>query len=123
MQRWIEKLLPQNSKIQLINGGGGQNLDLGLEKERRRELRREEETGGERRGACGGDERGVEALAADISDRESEPRQAIVAASFVWGKCEGFRKRYTAVECTGIQYTATQCSFNTRYNVLLYNKK
>ncbi|KAG6382794.1 hypothetical protein SASPL_157495 [Salvia splendens] len=60
------------------------NLDLGLEKEKRRELRRDEERGGERRVrrvACGGDERGVEALAADISDRESEPRQAIVAAS------------------------------------------
>lgn len=51
-------------------------------------MRREEEIGGERRvrrEACGGDERGVEALAADISDRESEPRQAIVAASSCGG--------------------------------------
>lgn len=54
-----------------------------MEKERRRELRREEETEGgrRRRGAeIGVDGRKVEALAADLSDLESEPRQAIVAA-------------------------------------------
>lgn len=57
--------------------------DLGLEKEKRRELTREEETEGERR--PGGAERGVderkaEALAVDMSDLENEPRQAIAAA-------------------------------------------
>ncbi|KAL2254594.1 UNVERIFIED_CONTAM: hypothetical protein Sindi_0254100 [Sesamum indicum] len=56
--------------------------DLGLEKERRRGLRREEETEGGRRGGgaeSGVDERKAEALAVEMRDLESEPRQAIVA--------------------------------------------
>lgn len=55
-------------------------MNLGLEKERRREMRREEE--GRRRGMeSEGDERETEALAVEMIDRESEPRQAIVVDS------------------------------------------
>lgn len=58
-------------------------------------MRREEVTGGERRVRRvegDGDEREAEALAVEMSDRESEPRQAIVAASCeIRENCEGFR--------------------------------
>lgn len=65
-----------------------------MEKERRRELR---PGGGRRRrgGESGGDERNVEALAVDMSDRESEPRQAIVGEFGRNANCErGFDKGF-----------------------------
>jgi hypothetical protein len=61
-------------------------------KDKRRDCKRgAEEDGGRRRGR-GAEERGSGALAADMSERESDPplRQAISACEGEWGEMRGF---------------------------------
>lgn len=53
--------------------------NLGLENEKRRVLERGAEIGGVRTRLTVGDEREVEALTVEMSDLETEPRQAIAA--------------------------------------------
>ena len=61
-------------------------------KDKRRDCKRGAEEGGGRRRWRGAEERGSDALEADMSERESDPplRQAISACEGEWGEMRGF---------------------------------